>query len=558
MPIQHPAMRSFALAGLLWLAASGLEASAASTINWTSCASALTDPSNDSPAIQCADLQVPRDYTNVGAGNITLKLTKLVATSGPSKGSILYNPGGPGLSGRSQVAGYTGYEVSVVTGGQFDIISWDPRGTGETLPYSCFNSDTDRQVLEAKTPQHSNASDTALGQVWALRTVFADACAVNAHDYGDLVGTAFTARDMIQIVDGLGEDGLLRYWGISYGSILGMTVAAMFPDRVDRIVIDGVLNPKDYYAGLDVSQILSTDAAFAGFFKGCVASPALCPLAQLGKDANSISNQVWQLIDRLKYNPIAFGGNLTTEYFDYDVVKSLIFQGLYNPVQFWPALSIILHGLITNNATEAVSVYSQFVAVYPPTFPDRSGIEAIPGIRCSDVSLRTKDLASLTPLIQDFYRTSKIGGDYLPPAQPLICAQWPFQAKERVKTDWNVNTRKPVLFIGNTFDPITSLTSAKNASSGFKGSRLLTQNGYGHSSLAQPSRCTAKYIRAYFTNGTLPAAGTTCQIDVDLFTTETFPDVILSSPGNTTKRAVPQLSDDERLRVAKRGLDPQW
>lgn len=32
---------------------------------------------------------------------------------------------------------------------------------------------------------------------------------------GEFVGTAFVARDFMAVVDALGEDGLLRYWGES-------------------------------------------------------------------------------------------------------------------------------------------------------------------------------------------------------------------------------------------------------------------------------------------------------------------------------------------------------
>jgi pimeloyl-ACP methyl ester carboxylesterase len=40
---------------------------------------------------------------------------------------------------------------------------------------------------------------------------------------------------------------MVRLSGMSYGSTLGATVAAMFPDKIDKLILDGVQNPHEYY-----------------------------------------------------------------------------------------------------------------------------------------------------------------------------------------------------------------------------------------------------------------------------------------------------------------------
>lgn len=150
------------------------------------------------------------------------------------------------------------------TGGYHDLINVVPRyvvsgflylqdmmlisssGTGKTLPFSCYPDPVSR--LLAPADMAGNASDAALGRVWAEASLFSDACYATQNKTGELLGTAFVARDFMHIVDALGEDGLLRYWGVSYGTVLGSTLAAMFPDRIDKLVNDGVVNPHEYYS----------------------------------------------------------------------------------------------------------------------------------------------------------------------------------------------------------------------------------------------------------------------------------------------------------------------
>jgi hypothetical protein len=70
------------------------------------------------------------------------------------------------------------------------------RGTGITVPYSCFNSSIDRAVVNAVTPQALNASDTTLGESWAVAEAFSESCKETAWDLGEFVGTSFVVRDL--------------------------------------------------------------------------------------------------------------------------------------------------------------------------------------------------------------------------------------------------------------------------------------------------------------------------------------------------------------------------
>lgn len=160
---------------------------------------------------------------------------------------------------------------------------------------------------------------------------------------------------MMQIVDALHEDGLLRYWGFSYGTLLGTTVAAMFPDRMDKIVLDGVVNPHEYYAGLYEEELTTTDAVFAGFFQGCIANPNKCALAKDATTAEELSQKVYGLINKLKYNPIVAESGSSAILISYDRIKTVILESLYHTKQ-WPDFAGALHGLLVGSPTPLLKI----------------------------------------------------------------------------------------------------------------------------------------------------------------------------------------------------------
>lgn len=131
------------------------------------------------------------------------------------------------------------------TGQQHDIVSVVPRGTNDTLPFSCYADPVSRTLSTEIIA--GDSSDVATGRVWAQSTIFAENCAAVMNETGRFIGSAFSARDIMQVVDAIEPDKMLRFWGISYGTLLGSTLAALFPERVDRMILDGVVNPVEYY-----------------------------------------------------------------------------------------------------------------------------------------------------------------------------------------------------------------------------------------------------------------------------------------------------------------------
>lgn len=103
-----------------------------------------------------------------------------------------------------------------MTGGEHDLISWDPRGTSRTfLRFSCHKTAMDRVLAMSPDPLviSLDESDRATERLFAQAKVLADICAENLKEVGSYIGTAFTARDAMSIVDALDQGPLINYYG---------------------------------------------------------------------------------------------------------------------------------------------------------------------------------------------------------------------------------------------------------------------------------------------------------------------------------------------------------
>ncbi|KAK0658575.1 hypothetical protein DIS24_g4579 [Lasiodiplodia hormozganensis] len=382
------------------------------------------------------------------------------------------------------------------------------RGTTPyTLPISCFATPKDyKDWNSANTVWPWNSSDTTLGENWAITKLYTDICANNTNvtTSGGYIGTAYTARDYMSVATVLDEDGLLRYWGTSYGAVLGATIAAMFPDRIDRMILDAVVNIHEYWHSQDVETLTDADKAFSKFLEECFdAGEEKCALARSNTTAAAFEEEFYSwLEDDLKYHPIA-GPRFVM---NYSVIKILTRLALYTRNRL-PTLAKLI----------SAAMKGEFAADADLTVFDDpyGGAEAYYAIYCADKTMRTDRIEDVMPFLEKMVQLSRIKGDVA--EDIMICSQWPVESKERYLDDYNVQTKHPLLIIGNTYDAVTPFVLAKNASESFPGSALLEHGGFGHGSSAQTSVCTTKAIHDYFVSGKLPEPGTVCEPDLPFF-----------------------------------------
>jgi len=151
---------------------------------------------------------------------------------------------------------------------------------------------------------------------------------------------------------------------------------------------------------------------------------------------------------------------------------------LYSPIA-WKNMTSIVNNLLEGNYQEALTLYElRFGSLASPTVIVR-GSDAIFGVQCSDNIARADSLDDLLPMINLLSNTSRILGNAL--YIVMTCPQWKIEPKERFdyKSDHVIETKTPVLLIGNTLDGHTPLKSAFNVSASFKDSVVLELNAYG-------------------------------------------------------------------------------
>jgi pimeloyl-ACP methyl ester carboxylesterase len=417
-------------------------------------------------------------------------------------GALLVNPGGPGFGGTGFVRTLVRRLPPVVTD-RFDLVSWDPRGTGASRPVDCV----DDAVLDLGTavPAVPDTAET-LAVARRYNRAFARGCVERNGAYAGQVGTRNTARDLEAIRIALGEPSL-NYLGFSYGTIVGATYAQMFPERVRAMVLDG---PPDYWLPplqFSYAQAQAFMHALDAFLSWCEGDSS-CALQGAGAP-----REVFQrLLDRVNAGPIdaqytandeTRSGALTSSGFETAVISML-----YDRARGWPLLGRALRAAADDDAGPLLSFADGYVGRRPDgTWA--SVVEANAVIGCVDRP-DPKPRAAVRELADVVRFQSELppwGGSWA----VATCTGMPKAARGDGLGNVRVTGAAPILVVGTTGDPATPYGGAGAMVARIAGSGLLTYESTEHTAYGTGrSTCIDDAVDAYLVDRVMPAAGTRC------------------------------------------------
>ncbi|PHH65756.1 hypothetical protein CDD81_1483 [Ophiocordyceps australis] len=449
------------------------------------------------------DYNAPKDAQNC----ITLGMVRIKSNNSQPLGNLIVNPGGPGYSPVSAfVLQQQDALVSENLIKHYNIIAPDPRGVGLSNPVQCnaslYNQRVPSYIANAQDFDNLVAHNQALGESCTQMT----GPAINFLD------TVSVAKDLDQIRQALGDEKL-DFLGVSYGTFLGSQYAELFPQRVGRMVLDGILGHSQSDADAMLTEATTFEAMFNSFARLCYTAPE-CAFYQ--QDLPSIFDQ---MVDEANEQPIPAPGCLVpadaatrnensqacrSDVTGYELISST--QGLMSSLIPWPAISQALKEAYEGNATLLSSTL--VTSNVPPIDQDYNPFAHI-AISCQDwvrgtgpraaADLMAKLIAAraLAPHTRGVTEMLNIQTSCLGWPAPLVNPQRLFNQKQLAQAP-------PILLVNAFQDPSTSIAWALGVREQMPTAVSIFRSGYGHISYWHYGD-TQKAIDGFLLDGEMPA-----------------------------------------------------
>ncbi|MEU4423650.1 alpha/beta hydrolase [Actinoplanes sp. NPDC024001] len=448
-------------------------------IAWSPC----TDATLKAQGAECGFVSVPMDYGKPGGTKIQLAVSRVKHTVPAAKyqGVILVNPGGPGGPGLGMAT--LGSHVPKGAGAAYDWIGFDPRGVGTSKPKLTCDSDYQGYRRPAYVP-----STAAIENAWHVRTrAYAAACAKAGGELLNNLRTEDTVRDIDAIRRALGVEKI-SFYGFSYGTYLAQVFATHHPQRVHRMVLDGVVDPGRVWYQSNLDQDLAFDRSIKVYFAWLAKHDSVY---HLGKTARAVEKLYYQQLTELAAKPA--GGIIgPAEWTDIFLQPGYYIFG-------WEATARAFAAWVSKK--DAQPLKKLFDEQHPQTAGSDNGYAIYLGVQCTDAPWPS----SWRTWVRDNWRVHhrapfETWGNawYNAP-----CRHWAGQAGKPVK----VNGAKvpPVLLISETLDAATPFSGSLEVRRRFPRAALIEGvGGTTHAGSLFGNACVDDSIADYLSAGKLP------------------------------------------------------
>jgi pimeloyl-ACP methyl ester carboxylesterase len=466
-----------------WWSVAGAD-DAPSTLSWRGCGDDF----------ECTSLPVPLDDRDPASTTIEVAVARVPARDPQRRiGALVVNPGGPGAPGVSYLRAIAESLPRRVRD-RFDLVSFDPRGSGGTAPVTC-PVDIDALFDESFSPD-TPAEQTRL--VDATQRVV-DACERAAGPPLGHVSTRETARDLDRLRAALGDE-TLSFLGESYGTYLATVYASEFPDRVRAFVFDGAIDPADDWAELTLGQARGFEHALGDFLHHCALDRA-CALHN-GGDARRAYDSLRARAARAPLATLRNGGRTVNR----TRLDAAVVEALYAGRAGWTGLAQALADGENGNAATLLGYADAFVGRTAEGM-QHDALDAFLAISCLD-GPSAGDVAAAAQLAARADEVAPHFGSFLVNFT-LACSLWPVPPDASPRP-LRVTGTAPVLVIGTTEDPVTPLAAARGLARVFDHAALLVARGEQHGSFGVGNRCVDRAVTRYLVDLKVPAHGTRC------------------------------------------------
>jgi pimeloyl-ACP methyl ester carboxylesterase len=441
----------------------------------------------------CASLEVPLDYARPAGATIRLALLVAPAT-GKRLGSLVVNPGGPGAPGTDYAAASANAFREPLRR-SYDIVGFDPRGTGASSPVDCL-SDSQLTAYLSADPDPDDASEESA--FFASARGMGAGCAKRSDGLAGHVSTVEAARDMDVLRAALGE-AQLAYFGASYGTKLGATYADLFPSRVGRFVLDGAVDPALPARQLNLQQAEGFETALRAYVANCTESSG-CFLGDTVDEGVATVRSFLADLDE-KPLPSRDGRELT---------EGDAFLGLALPLysrDYWLLLSTALKSALAGDGSALLILADAYAARTGGRY-DNNSMEAIYAINCLDDPWALHTPAEVKAEVPAFEKASPtFGRVFAWMGGSCSGLQEPTTSRPRAL---HAAGAAPIVVTGTTRDPATPLQWAKNLADELESGVLITRDGDGHTAYNSGNDCIDSALEDYLIDGKVPQDGLSC------------------------------------------------